>query len=500
MSENLSNSNNEERQHDVIVVGAGIVGTAIGHALGRQGRRVLVLERDLTEPDRIVGELLQPGGVLKLKELGLSDCLEEIDSIDVHGYVVYENGKPIHLPYPVNSENGKIINGRSFHHGRFIMRLRDSCKNVSGVEMEQGTVTGLLEDGARVNGVIYKSADGSVKEAQAPLTIVCDGCFSNLRKGFMDDKPSATSSFIGLILENMTLPTPKHGHVFLTHTGPVLCYQIGTNETRMLVDISHPLPSSNNGELQKYLLNVTAPQLPENVRIALEQALKKGDGLRSMRNAKLHPHHCLRDGVLLLGDSFNMRHPLTGAGMTVGFSDAALVAKLLKPLSDFSDQRKVVNILQPFYQHRKGYASTLNILAGALYNVFAPSGDPNLPDMREACMSYFKLGGIAATGPISLLAGLNKSPVVLVLHFFAVAVLGVMKMIYPFPSPSRIMRAYRLLSAAANVVVPLIHGEKVTPYVPVICKLLCLTKQIQQSSLNTTSTTNSSVQPTTATS
>lgn len=30
-----------------------------------------MIERDLTEQDRIVGELLQPGGYLKLIELGL---------------------------------------------------------------------------------------------------------------------------------------------------------------------------------------------------------------------------------------------------------------------------------------------------------------------------------------------------------------------------------------------------------------------------------------------
>lgn len=30
-----------------------------------------MVERDLNEPDRIVGELLQPGGYLKLIELGL---------------------------------------------------------------------------------------------------------------------------------------------------------------------------------------------------------------------------------------------------------------------------------------------------------------------------------------------------------------------------------------------------------------------------------------------
>lgn len=37
----------------------------------QEGRKVHVIERDLTEPDRIVGELLQPGGYLKLIELGI---------------------------------------------------------------------------------------------------------------------------------------------------------------------------------------------------------------------------------------------------------------------------------------------------------------------------------------------------------------------------------------------------------------------------------------------
>ncbi|KAA8549889.1 hypothetical protein F0562_001573 [Nyssa sinensis] len=57
----------------IIIVGAGIAGSALACTLGKDGRRVLVIKRDLTEPDRIVGELLQPGGYLKLIELGLED-------------------------------------------------------------------------------------------------------------------------------------------------------------------------------------------------------------------------------------------------------------------------------------------------------------------------------------------------------------------------------------------------------------------------------------------
>lgn len=46
---------------------------------------MLLLERDLTQPDRIVGELLQPGGYLMLKRLGLEDCTDGIDSQKVRG-------------------------------------------------------------------------------------------------------------------------------------------------------------------------------------------------------------------------------------------------------------------------------------------------------------------------------------------------------------------------------------------------------------------------------
>jgi squalene monooxygenase len=56
---------------EVVVVGAGIAGSALAHALGSDGRRVVLIERDLREPNRIVGELLQPGGLTALRDLGL---------------------------------------------------------------------------------------------------------------------------------------------------------------------------------------------------------------------------------------------------------------------------------------------------------------------------------------------------------------------------------------------------------------------------------------------
>ncbi len=97
--------------------------------------------------------------------------------------------------------------------------------------------------------------------------MVCDGCFSNFRKNLNIPKPSIRSHFVGVILVGAKLPHQYCGNVFLANPGPILAYQIGSDEVRILVDIPDPLPSSGNGELAEYLKSVTGPQLPEQLRV-----------------------------------------------------------------------------------------------------------------------------------------------------------------------------------------------------------------------------------------
>ncbi|MCD9558417.1 Squalene monooxygenase SE2, partial [Datura stramonium] len=104
-------------------------------------------------------------------------------------------------------------------------------------------------------------------------------------------------------------------------------------------------------------------------------------------------------------------------------------------------------------------ASTINTLAGALYKVFCASPDQARKEMREACFDYLSLGGTCSTGPIALLSGLNPSPLSLVLHFFAVAIYGVGRLLVPFPSPKRLWIGARLISAASGIIFPIIKAE-----------------------------------------
>ncbi|KAK3076744.1 hypothetical protein LTS18_012183, partial [Coniosporium uncinatum] len=134
---------------DVVIVGAGIVGCATAVALGKQGRSVILLERSLKEPDRIVGELLQPGGVAALEELGLRDCLEEIDAITVKGYDVIYYGTEVNIPYPGNAGRPGTARpeGRSFHHGRFVQKLRTAAMRTPNVTVVETNATDLVKNG-----------------------------------------------------------------------------------------------------------------------------------------------------------------------------------------------------------------------------------------------------------------------------------------------------------------------------------------------------------------
>lgn len=245
---------------EVVVVGSGVLGSAMAATLAGDGRNVTVIERDLSEPDRIVGELLQPGGYRALKQLGLQDAVENIDAHVVHGYCVHDNdsGGSVILSYPEDKQQ-QVITGRSFHHGRFVMGLRHEAEK-AGAALVQGTVVSLLEDeSGHIVGVSYKDKlTATTRTMRADLTIVADGCFSKFRKGLVDAPVSISSHFTGLVMHNCPQFKAGFAEIVLTHTGPILVYQISSKSTRILVDIQGKMPP----DIKEYMKTTIAPQLP----------------------------------------------------------------------------------------------------------------------------------------------------------------------------------------------------------------------------------------------
>src|SRR5476649_1874641 len=62
--------------YDIVTVGGGLGGAAIGKAMAERGTQVLVLEREKQFHDRVRGEGLAPWGGAEAAQLGLNDALE----------------------------------------------------------------------------------------------------------------------------------------------------------------------------------------------------------------------------------------------------------------------------------------------------------------------------------------------------------------------------------------------------------------------------------------
>ncbi len=435
------------------------------------------IDRDEVVRETFKGELLQPGGVRALERLGLSHCLDAatVDAVPVEGYIVLEASSeaqpsppaPVRLCYGprdpatlaeqlwgVRTQPGdcpaRAPRGRSFHNKRFVEALREEALRL-GARCAWGECACIVEECGRAVGVAWvpRGGNGAAEVLRAPLVVVCDGMYSTLRGALRQRgaaAPETLSYLAGLLLPHEAgrppLPCAQHGHVVLVTPSPVLFYQISARETRCLVDLP-PEAAASQHALQTYLERAVAPQLPQGLLragflAALHALQQQGQEVRIMPSKAL-----ARDagaltvqGVVLLGDAASMRHPLTGGGMTVALGDVERLWRACLPVvaaaaaaSGGSSSNSATSArpallaaaAASFQGMRKNF--TLSVLANALHQVFTtPGGGGGAREaLRKACLQYLARGGACAAGPIGLLAGLSPSPLVLLLHFFAVA-------------------------------------------------------------------------------
>ncbi len=219
-------------EYDICIIGAGMAGATIAAYLAPKGIKIALIDHCYKEKKRIVGELLQPGAVLSLEQMGLGHLLEGFDAQPVDGYSLLQGDEKITIPYPQHYK------GMGLHNGRFLQHIRASALQNESVTQVHGKALQLLENERHeIIGVSYReSITSEIKSIHAPLTITSDGFFSNFREDLSNNKKTVTSYFIGLILKDCNMPFPKHGHVFLSGPTPFICYPISSNEVRLLID------------------------------------------------------------------------------------------------------------------------------------------------------------------------------------------------------------------------------------------------------------------------
>jgi squalene monooxygenase len=415
--------------YDILIVGAGVAGPALAHALATKTYnkrntplRIALLERSLSKPDRIIAELLQPGGVTALKELGLESCLGELGSVSLLGYHVLRGEQGICTPFPEGHT------AQAFDNGAFIMALRDRARRAPNVDVIETTVTGLIEnqDTSRVIGVRTSKAGGQPESYFADLVVLADGSLSKFRSavlGNMPYEPSQEGYFAGLIVKDLKLPMPEYATMaILKGAGPVILFELPNNEYRVLIELKQQPPL----DLKEHIIHDIVPQLPSSLRVPILNALETS-------RVRRVPHYYLpptkqggssKAGTFLLGDSLNMRHPLTAGGMTVALNDVVILSDLLAHIENFGNWDEISAVLRKWHHMRKPLAYTINVMSMSWAGLFAAEGEAfNI--MQEGAFKFFGKGAEYSNEPMSLAAGITHSPSLLARNSLAIAIYSI---------------------------------------------------------------------------
>ena len=163
------------KDFDAIIVGARVAGSAAAIFLARDGRRVLLIDKDAFPSDRLSTHIVLGGGTKVLERMSVLEMLERL------GGVRFARMRAIGPDFDYGGELARDgADDRGLCLGRVLMdaAMIDAARSFKGVTFRDRlrVIDLRIEDGA-VMGIRGEDASG-VHEFCAPLTIGADGMHS----------------------------------------------------------------------------------------------------------------------------------------------------------------------------------------------------------------------------------------------------------------------------------------------------------------------------------
>jgi 2-polyprenyl-6-methoxyphenol hydroxylase-like FAD-dependent oxidoreductase len=311
--------------NQVVIVGAGIAGPALGIALKRAGIDSIVFEASDGPRDDAGAFLnLAPNGLSVLRALGVSARLDGLG---------FQNDRLV-----FHNETGRVIaevpvGGVTVARGVLSRVLREAAED-AGVRVEFGkALTSITE---HTGGVVAHFADGS--SAHGFSLVGADGIHSRTRYTCFADAPTPT--YRGIINLGGTVrtdlpPTGRAMHMIFGRRG-FFGYAVRPGgETYWFSNLGQkaepPRGALINGDYRERLLAMHDGDPPEVIQIvgAVSGAIGAWPDYDIPSLPAWH-----RGAICLLGDAAHAIGPHVGQGSSLALEDAFVLAKCLRDIRD----------------------------------------------------------------------------------------------------------------------------------------------------------------------
>ncbi|MGZ4484950.1 MAG: geranylgeranyl reductase family protein [Nocardioidaceae bacterium] len=335
----MSRTTADERQADVIVVGAGPAGSTAAFHLAQAGVDVLLLEKTAFPREKVCGDGLTPRATKQL--LGLGIDLDAPGWIRNHGLRIVGGGHQLELPWPTLASYppyGLVRTRMDFDE-----ILAHHAEKAGARLMERTAVTGPVLDEAtgRVVGVTAKPVDdrgrrtGDETTYRAPVVIAADGVSARLALALglqkRDDRP------LGVAVRTY-YTSPRHDdawreswlELWAGTPGPSnllpgygWIFGVGDGTVNVGLGILNTSKAFQNVDY-KELLRRWLDNTPEEWGFREHNMVGRIGGAALPMGFNRKPHYTR--GVLLVGDSGGMVNPMNGEGIAYAMESGEMAA------------------------------------------------------------------------------------------------------------------------------------------------------------------------------
>lgn len=313
-------------EREIIIVGAGPAGATAAMALAREGRDVLLLDRQEFPRDKICGDAVPAGAIQLLYGFGAGDKIEAaVERGEFYPvkkmYLASPRGYAIHAEFG-NTGYDSMITPRIY----FDALLKEHAVD-SGAEFRQAQVTGPVIENDCVVGVKARF-NGAVEEVRSKIVIAADGVSSVMSRALCDDKHPQEHSAVAVraYIDGIEImPHEVEFHLYKSVL-PGYAWIFPTKEDGANVGLGMRTDKfkTTNSDLNNMMDEFLA--LP-----SIKSRLKSGWKMTGLKRWPLKfgsLKHIKRafNGALLIGDAGAFINPLTGGGIHNSMITARIAA------------------------------------------------------------------------------------------------------------------------------------------------------------------------------
>jgi 2-polyprenyl-6-methoxyphenol hydroxylase-like FAD-dependent oxidoreductase len=327
-----------DRAFDVVIVGAGIAGSALAISLARAGYSVLLLEKSTVHVDRVRGELIVPWGVAEARALGILDLLEDAGGNYTVRSVPYgEDVAPdvarkfaLRMDQMVAGVRGALNLG----HPRICNVL-----NAAAVEAGATLMRGVnrIEVSAGLPPKVEFECDGFSNTVTPRIVIGADGRGSAVARqaGFARLSDPLHHILTGLLVDDAH--DWPHDEQSIGVDGDIGFYVFPQGGGRIRLYAAHGIDQRNrfagDGAVGRFLEAFDLASLPHGGSLAKARPAGPCHGYP---NHDVWIDHPVAPGVVLIGDAAGHNDPSGGQGISIALKDARLVSEALCGSKDWS--------------------------------------------------------------------------------------------------------------------------------------------------------------------